>query len=397
MSGFPREFYFVISLATMIFISSTIIQPIFSLYVNDIGASSLELGIIVSLLSYTTLFTRIPMGMASNKFGSWWVVPLALVGQSSVFFLYSIVTTPSNLYPLRIFYAITMAALQPTLMSLVSIASPKGRKGEGVGMYLTSVGLGQMFGPLICSLLLSYFDYRTVFRISSVIPVFAMALYFVLLRVGALGSHFSRSSKRADSSVSTWTSLKGIISKRPVQALTYGRLSFSFGMSIITSIYAVYVVNNLGILPSVWSLLYTLRGLSNTLTRMPVGRLSDRIGRKKPLLLSFIILTLVFFLLSEVGGTVMIGAAMLLYGLAHGTRAVSEWAFLGDVVPERDRSLANSYFSSVFSLGVALGASISGSAAMYISTPMIMRVAAIFIGSSILVLAFTKSENHSNP
>jgi predicted MFS family arabinose efflux permease len=130
---------------------------------------------------------------------------------------------------------------------------------------------------------------------------------------------------------------------------------------------------------------------------MPVGRLSDRIGRKRPLLFAFIILTLVFFLLSEVGGTVMIGVAMLLYGLAHGTRAVSEWAFLGDVVPERDRSLANSYFSSVFSLGVALGASISGSAAMYISTPMIMRVAAIFIGSSIFVIAFTKSENHSNP
>jgi MFS family permease len=394
MSGFPREFYFVLSLATLIFISSSIIQPIFSLYVNDIGASPFELGLIISLLSYTTLLTRIPMGMASTRFGSWWVVPFALIGQSSSFFLYSIVTNPSSLYPIRIFYAITLAALQPTLMSLVSIVSPEGRKGEGVGIYLTFVGSGQMFGPLLCSMLLSYFNYKTIFMLSSMIPLIALALYFVLLRIGALGSHFSRPSQRVESSVSTWNSLKGILTKRPVQALTYVRFTFAFGMSIIINFYSVYVVNSLGILPSVWSLLYTLRGLSNTLTRMPAGRLSDRIGRKKPLLFSFMVLTLVFFLLSEVGGTVMIGVAMLLYGLAHGTRAVSEWAFLGDVVSESDRRLANSYFASVFSLGIALGATITGSAAMFVSTPMILRVAGVFIGSSIFVVAFTKSENH---
>ena len=113
-------------------------------------------------------------------------------------------------------------------------------------------------------------------------------------------------------SVSTWSSLKGIMKKRPVQVLTYIRLSFAFGMSMITTLYAVYVVNSLGILPSVWSLLYTLRGLSNTLTRIPAGRISDKIGRKRPLLFSFIILTIVFILLSEVEVPTMIGVAMLL-------------------------------------------------------------------------------------
>lgn len=390
MSGFPREFYFVTGLATLFFISATIIQPIFSLYVNDIGASPLELGLIVSLLSYTTLVSRVPMGMVANRFGNWWVVPFALIGQSVTYILYSLVTTPTGLYPLRIFYAIALAALHPTLMSLVSIVSPEGRKGEGLGIYLTSVGLGQMFGPLLCSLLLSYFDYRMIFMLSSIIPAIALSLYLILLRFGVLGLHFSRSSKHEKASVSTWSSLKGIMIKRPVQVLTYVRLSFAFGMSMITTLYAVYVVNSLGILPSVWSLLFTLRGLSNTLTRIPAGRISDKIGRRKPLLFSFIILTVVFFLLSEVEASIMIGVTMLLYGLAHGTRAVSEWAFLGDVVSESDRSLANAYFSSVFSLGMALGATIAGSAAMFMSTATIMKVTAAYISTSVIVIAFTK-------
>jgi len=126
---------------------------------------------------------------------------------------------------------------------------------------------------------------------------------------------------------------------------------------------------------------------------MPAGRLSDKIGRRKPLILSFAILALAFFMLSEVGDPVMIGITMLLYGLAHGTRAVSEWAFLGDVVPESDRSLSNSYFSSVFDLGNAVGGTISGSAAMFMSTPTILKATAVFTSTSIFVVAFTKTKS----
>jgi len=393
MSGFPRAFYLVTGLSTMVFIAGTLIQPIFSLYVNDLGTTAFELGLIVSLLSYATLLTRLPLGLVSNRFGSWWVVPFALIGQSTSYFLYSLVTNPLNLYPIRIFNAIALASLNPTLLSLVSIVSPEGRKGEGVGIYLTSVGLGQMFGPLLCSLLLSFFDYRMILMLSSIIPIIALALYLILLRVGALGSYFSRTSQREEISVSMWSSLKGIMAKRPVQALTYARVSFAFGMSIITTIYSVYVVNDLLVLPSVWSLLYTLRGLSNTITRIPAGRISDKIGRKKPLTLSFAILAIAFFLLSEVGDPVMIGITMLLYGLAHGTRAVSEWAFLGDVVSESDRNLSNSYFSSVFDLGNAVGGTIAGSAAMFMSTPTILKDTALFTSTIIFVVAFTKTKS----
>ena len=87
---------------------------------------------------------------------------------------------------------------------------------------------------------------------------------------------------------------------------------------------------------------------------------------------------------------IVIGVTMLLYGIAHGTRAVSEWTFLADVVPKRSRSLANFYFSTVFDIGTALGATFAGSAAMVMSTPMIMKVALGLVSSSIIVILFIK-------
>jgi MFS family permease len=141
MARFSREFYLLTAFATIIYISGTIISPFFSLYVSEKETSSFELGLIISIMSYTTLLIRMPLGMLSSKIGNWWVIPIALLGQSFSYILYSQVTNPIHFYPIRIFHAISIASLHPTLMSLVSVFSPKNRKGEAVGTFLTSVGL----------------------------------------------------------------------------------------------------------------------------------------------------------------------------------------------------------------------------------------------------------------
>jgi MFS family permease len=375
----------------MSFIASTLTRPFFSLYVAEMGPSPIELGLIISLMSYTTLFIRLPLGLATSKIGIWWVVPLALVGQSSSYILYSIVSNPIYFYPIRIFHAISLALLNPTLLSLASTISPEGRKGEAFGTYLTSVGLAMMGGPLICSFLLSYFDYRTILRLSSIIPLIVFPVYLLILRNETLGPQLSKTSRRETVFKPSWSSLKKILAIKPVQALTYGRFTFAVMMSIMVTLYPIYAVNSLKIDPAIYALFFTLRGFANTLARLPTGRISDMIGRKKPLITSFTLLTAVLILFSTVENPAMIGFVMFLYGVAHGIRAVSEWAFLGDVVPSENLTMSNFYFSSVFDLGSALGATFAGSASMMMSTPDILRIASILVASSILVFVFTKT------
>ena len=390
MARLPKAFYLVTGLATMTFLASTLIQPFFSLYVADKGASPIELGLIISLMSYTTLAIRLPLGLTTSRIGIWWVVPLALIGQSSSYILYSLVSNPAYFYPIRIFHAISLALLNPTLMSLASTISPEGRKGEAFGLYLTSVGIAMMGGPLICSFLLSYFDYATILRFSSIIPLIVFPVYLYILRNETLGSKLSKNSRRETVFKPSWSSLKKIVAIKPVQALTYGRFTFAVMMSMIVTLYPIYVVNSLKIEPAVYALFFTIRGLANTLARLPTGRISDMIGRKKPLIISFILLAAVLILFSIVENPVTIGFVMFIYGIAHGIRAVSEWSFLGDVVSNENTSLSNFYFSSVFDLGSALGATVAGSATMMMSTPDILKITSILVASSSLVIAFTK-------
>jgi MFS family permease len=390
MARFSREFYLITLFATIIYISGTITSPFFSLYISEKETSAFELGLIISLMAYTTLLIRMPLGMISSKIGNWWVIPIALLGQSSSYILYSQVTNPIYFYPIRIFHAVSIASLHPTLMSLASTISPEDRKGEAVGTFLTSIGLGTMGGPFICSFLLSYFDYKSIIIIASFLPLLAFIIYLRLLKIDLLSKHLSRSQKPRQFIDSSWTQIKRILKIRQVQMLTYIRFTFAFTAAIIATLYSIYAVNSLKILPAVYALLVTFRGLANTLSRIPAGRISDLIGRKKPLLIAFTLLTVVFLLFANVVDPIIIGVIMILYGIAHGTRAVSEWSLLSDVVMKDDRSLSNFYFASVFDLGSAFGATFAGFIAMVISPPMIFLIAALIISSSIFVVAFNK-------
>jgi MFS family permease len=389
LTQFSREFYLVIGFATLTFIAMNMTFSIFSLYLDEKGASSFELGLIISLMSYTTLTTQIPLGLITRRVGVWWVIPLALIGQSTSYFLYSLAPLP-YFYPIRIFHAVVSASLQPTLLSYASAIAPEDKRGEAIGVYLSSVGVAMMSGPLLNSLLLMFVGYQTILIIASMIPLIALMLYVYLLRVDVFRRHFTRTSNEKLTRVDSWNSLKAIFTLRSVQTLTVIRFTFAFTMSILTTLYAIYAVNTLGVSPSIYAFYITLKGMANTIARFPAGRITDIIGRKKPLLFSFILLSIVFFFLSEVKHPILVGFLIFFHGISHGTRAVSEWSMLSDVVRSEDRELAHFYFSTVFSLGSALGATFAGSAAMVLSTPVILKIAAVLTSSSIFIVAITK-------
>ena len=215
----------------------------------------------------------------SNKLGMWWIVPLALIGQTVSNVLYSLASQPIQFYVIRVFHAIALASLQPTLMSLASTYSPENKKGEALGIYLTSVGLAMMVGPLICSLLLQFFSFELILLRASGIPLCIFPVYLSLLKSEEISEQLSRTSLHETVSQSLMR-VKKIISSKVILSLTYGRFVFAVTSAVITTLYGVYAVNDLNIDPSLYAPFFTLRGLANTFARLTTGRLSDRIGRK---------------------------------------------------------------------------------------------------------------------
>lgn len=68
---------------------------------------------------------------------------------------------------------------------------------------------------------------------------------------------------------------------------------------------------------------------------------------------------------------------MILYGIAHGMRAVTEWTMLADYTPSETANIATAYLSTIFNIGSALGAITAGALAIFLTIPTIFKLASI--------------------
>ncbi|HDI52925.1 MAG TPA: MFS transporter, partial [Candidatus Bathyarchaeota archaeon] len=229
--------------------------------------------------------------------------------------------------------------------------APMRRRGDVMGRYLTSPSLGLVLGPMLCSLLVDRLGYRGLFLISALFPLIGLLL-LILLPPRVPEGEVERPGVKA--------SLREVAMDRDILILSYCRASFSTSHSIFATLFSLYAVESLGLTPSQVAALFTLRGVTNVIVRPPAGRLSDRLGRRLPLAAAYGVVASSYLLIARVGALPIIALGLLLYGLAWGVRAVSEWAYLADVARPEVRTIAFSYLSTVFGLGSTLGGVLAG-------------------------------------
>jgi len=368
-----------------LFLASETAQPILPLYITEKGATTLQLGIIISLLSFTTIAAKIPLGMLAEKMGRWPIIPAVTIGQSTSLLLYSLAPDPAWFYPIRIFHAITMAAFAPTALAITQDLAPPNKRATTIGTYLTSIGVASTIGPFLCTFLVNYVNYTQLFQIASIIPLIGLAPFLLIRPKSAHTPHPKKTN------LSLFTSLKTIFSSRNMLILTYLRLTFSFTYAFFITLFAIYAENTLLLLPALIALLFGIRGLTNMLSRIPSGRLADKIGYKIPIITAFTLLTITFLTISQTDNIYFLILAMIIYGAAHGIRAVAEWSMLGDYAPSEVGTVATAYLSTMFSVGAALGAVAAGALTMILDTQTIFKIAAIITLTGALAINLTRT------
>lgn len=367
------------------------IEPIFPLFIVSLGASEFELGLIMATFSIVVIITRIPLATASESIGKWSVILLALLVQSLSFVLYFLAAGPSWFYPIRALHGLATAALMPAALAIASGLAPIGKRGETMGRYLTVAAVAMMVGPFLCGLFTIYLNYRQIFLLTAVLLFFcaaAILLWRLRSRTEKLSDEDSIKGKRA----AIWVSLRGILRSRNVLILSFARVTFSISSGIFVTLFSVYALEELFLAPSLIGVLFAMRGVTNTLIRTPVGRVSDKAGRKKPLLFAFISLALVFILLSEAKSFFLLVFAMGIYGVAWGVRAVCDWALLIDSVSSDERSLAIAYLGTMHPIGEAIGSLVAGAASLIFPIPTIFKISALIVFPGILVVSMAKED-----
>lgn len=127
------------------------------------------------------------------------------------------------------------------------------------------------------------------------------------------------------------------------------REEFRFSQLTLTLIYAAYVVGNLVAL-------------------LPLGRLSDQLGRRSVNAVAVLVATLATFLYLAATSTAWLVAGRITSGLAIGLAATATTAWLAELTPDKGRA---SLFATCGNFaGLALGALLAGLLASFLPRPL---------------------------
>jgi len=159
----------VAMVASQVFITS--LQPIFVLYVEQLGVEarllSTTTGVLFAATGITSLIAAPSWGRRGDRVGYRGVLTISLLGSATLLLLQGLVTGVVQLFVLRLVYGCFVAGVLPPLLGFISAASPADRRGGLMGLSSSAIMLGNLFGPLMGGFIGAHAGLRQVFFVSA--------------------------------------------------------------------------------------------------------------------------------------------------------------------------------------------------------------------------------------
>jgi predicted MFS family arabinose efflux permease len=346
----------------------------------SLGASSLELGLVMAMLSLVGVVFRIPFCHRIDKIGAWQIIRIAVALLAFSLTLYSLATSVIWLLAVTILYAFCFMLIDPAIYSIsLNCAEPTGH-GTRFGKVFAAIGAGMMCGPILSGMISQILGLRNA--IFAVAVIFGIA-FVILTLSNPRGPMHER--HRYHSTNATRSFLETIGSMRSMKTAWPCILwaVFAFGTGIFITLFPVYASERLFLSTSMIGFLFAIRGMANTLTRIFAGRATDRLGAEKMANLGLILPAAAFatiVLLSDFYGLFI---AMLLYGIGWGILIVALATQLSDNILAEEATVASAIFYTFGDAGLVAGSLASGFLATFPAEAIFGLPAALLVATTI--------------
>ncbi|MBN2335573.1 MFS transporter [Candidatus Bathyarchaeota archaeon] len=389
LGGFPVQFYVISFSGFMFHMGYMVTNPILTLHMQEVGATVYQIGTIFTIQSALLILLRMPLTLMARRIGERRMLSVAFMAQAVAQLFYGVAATPAMFYIIPAVQILATGTFFQIATAMNSNLAPPERQGEALGRHMTVMSLPMFVGPAICSVLIGSLGYRGMFRVSFLFPLAGLILFLVFTRDMETGGIEVPSHETP-----SLGSLRTLFSSRNVVVLALIRTLYSTSNNTFTTLFSLYAVNTLGFEPAAVAMLFSVQGVANTAVKIPVGAVSDRLGRKRFLLGTFAAVVLVYLALSRATTFLPIAAAIVVFGATWGARATVEWAFLTSLVEPRIKNIAVSYMESFWDVGSMLGSYLAGLLSGFMAMPAILMLLAAINAPAIPAILAMKEESN---
>jgi DHA1 family multidrug resistance protein-like MFS transporter len=258
-------------------------QPFFTLYAQEVGASTAAIGFMVTLRSLLPIFVAMPAGQLIDSVG-----PIKMLKFGSIFLILSLffnmMATDFWLLSLsQIFMGLCIIIMASSFQVLVSDGE-KNARNENIKKFSMWMSAGGMLGPLIGGSLTSLFtNHLFGYKFTFGAACAASLLFFAVLLLVSRG--YQHTGNESLISPKELLKVKGIMDSyisgihltkiRSVQFGLIGTFLIMYIQSMYMSFMPLYL-NQLGYSTLIVSLVISLNGLSGMMSRFGLGWLMKR-------------------------------------------------------------------------------------------------------------------------
>lgn len=262
----------------------------------------------------------------------------------------------TDLLLIRALQGVGVAITIPASMALMASATEKRTRGGSMGVYSTMRMVGFAIGPLLGGTLQMHFGFNTVFVVGAGFIFLGVLMVQFLIHE----EEVDRSAARAE----PFRLFDRELLSRGILALGLTTFVMAASFSMMTALENEFNARlNQTVLG--FSIAFSALTLSRLVVQVPLGRLSDRIGRKPLIVLGMVLLAPATALLGLSQTTLQLTLLRLFQGVASAGVAAPAFALVADLSRSGGEGRQMSIITMGFGLGIALGPLLAGVLAVF--------------------------------
>jgi len=335
--------------------------PVMPVYLEGIGKSKSEIGIIVGAFFAASIILRPVVGVTLKKYSN---KSLMIIG-SAIFALapalYLTTTSGLLLTLIRMFHGMGVAAFMTSAVIMVADTVPRGKLAHATGIYFTSANVALGIAPLMGSTAGRYFNFagQMIFLV-----IAALSVILLLININE-----QPQAKDVYEAKPFW----GVLKERDVLIPTFVFVACTFSNGTINAFLPLQTLtwgyHNSGLYFSVFA-------VTIVAVRLLGGGLSDSFGRKAVILPCLVITSLGTMFLALVHTPLGLAFCAFFYAAGFGLLYPSLNAIIVERAEPENRSTALGIFSTSVDGGQFLGPAVMGYVGQYFGFgPMFMTAA----------------------
>jgi predicted MFS family arabinose efflux permease len=354
-----NPYLIIFALWLLVFAASSqvmIISPILPRISEQLGTPFEILGNLVTVYAVMVGLFAIIMGPLSDKIGRRKILLIGTGGISFFLFLHGLVDSFVGLLVVRALAGMAGGVLSGAAVAYVGDYFPYEKRGWANGWIMSGIAMGQILGIPIGTLLADLFGFRIPFVLFGCI----MALTFVLIlfKVPQPNVELSKDRVTFKGSVSKYYEL---LKRSEVRAVAFAYVLMFLSISVYVVYLPTWLESTFGVDGKAIATLFFVGGVANVITGPIAGKISDRIGRKRIIIISCLGLSVVMGITTYVVSEFWVAYLIFFAAMVLIAMRISPFQALStQLIKSDNRGSLMSLLVAIGQVGYGIGGSVAG-------------------------------------